>query len=251
MNLLEGEGIEFFRLRHDYVDNALCIDQDKPTWEDLKEKSIQLALQLHTQHFHMPYPHRYTTPEKVLATEYTLREVKGARVNHDYASYLLYEIRKGQKEFGEDTESRAKRSRPLYMGVCTSHHTTSVLCLDRIQDLPPPIKVPETIQARQRPSKQKKDREQLIKEQKDLAKEKNEEKRRRAGSVTTSILLAVATRPPHLKRKSQLHLRKVSPRILILLMTHSKMIACKMSKALARRRRMMCSWHKLWRQVSS
>ena len=87
LNLPEGEGIEFFKLHHDYADNALCTDLDKPTWDDLKKQSIRLALQLHTHHFHMPYPHRYTTPEKVLATEYTLREVHGAGVKHDYASY--------------------------------------------------------------------------------------------------------------------------------------------------------------------
>ena len=124
----------------------------------------------------MPYPHRYTTTEKVLETEYTLGEVHGAGVKHDFASYLLFELRKSRKSLEKTRESRALRKRPLYMGVVLVLTRLVYYALDRIQDLTPPLEVPKTIQARQRPSKQGKEMEQFMREHKSLA---NERKRQR------------------------------------------------------------------------
>lgn len=146
MNLPDSDDIIFFKIRHDYTNNALCTDQEKLTCNDLKKQSIYLALQLHTQHFHMPYPHTYTMPKKILATEYTLREVYGAGVKHDYASYLLYEIKKGRKSFESMRKSKALWKPSLYMEGVTR---IVYFAMNKIDELPPAIEVPKTIRERQ------------------------------------------------------------------------------------------------------
>lgn len=37
LNLSSSEGVDFFKLRHDYAENAICTDEEKPTWDDLKQ----------------------------------------------------------------------------------------------------------------------------------------------------------------------------------------------------------------------
>ena len=48
------------------------------------------------QHFHMTYPHRWSAPEKTLATEYSLRDIRGVGLKFDYAHYLMFEFQRGR-----------------------------------------------------------------------------------------------------------------------------------------------------------
>ena len=89
----------------------------------------------------------------MLAIEYTLREVYGAGVKHDYASYLLYEIKKGRKSLEKMASSKALRKRPLYMGVVLVITRIVYYAMNRIDELPPTIEVPEMVRGRKRPSK--------------------------------------------------------------------------------------------------
>ena len=148
LNLPSGEGVDFFKLSHDNDNNDVCSTSNKPTWEQLRRQRIFLSLQLHMQHFHMTYPHRWTTPEKTLSTEYSLRDVRGEGVKYDYAQYLLFEIHRGKKSLEVSRQSKAKRKMPLYFG--------GVLVLTRIvyhamgvmDDLPPLVDMPEGVVAR-------------------------------------------------------------------------------------------------------
>ena len=88
---------------------------------------------------------------------------------------------RGKKSLEKTRESTAKRSRPLYMGAVLVITRLVYYALDRIQDLPPPLKVPETVRARRRPSKQKKDKEKEVQEKKDLAKEKKRKREEEQG----------------------------------------------------------------------
>ena len=75
-----------------------------------------MALQLHMHHFHMPYLQRYITLKKNLATtEHNVREVWGASVKHDYASYLHFEICQGKQSLDLTRKRKALRKPPLYM----------------------------------------------------------------------------------------------------------------------------------------
>ena len=62
LNLPSGESIDFFKLKHSDEDNEVCSDSGKPVWDELNRQRIRLALQLHMQHFHMTYPHRWSAP---------------------------------------------------------------------------------------------------------------------------------------------------------------------------------------------
>ena len=148
LHLPSGEGIDFFRLAHDNEDNAVCSASNKPMWDQLQRQQIRLALQLHMQHFHMTYPHRWTAPEKTLATEYSLIDARGKGVKYDYAHYLLFEIHRGKNSIEASRQSQAKRRMPLYLG--------GVLVLTRIiyhalgasNELPPPMEMPEGVTAK-------------------------------------------------------------------------------------------------------
>lgn len=132
----------------------------------------------------MPYPHRYTTPEKVLATEYTLREVLGASVKHDCASYFLYEVKKGRRSIEVNRRSKAKRKMPLYMGVVLTRLV--YFTLDNIEELPPPIEVPENIRTLQRPSRQTKDQEQELQKKAQQKRKQREEEGTKRNPKTRS-----------------------------------------------------------------
>ena len=97
LNLPSGESIEFFKLKHSNEDNRVCSESNKLVWDELNRQSIRLALQLHMQHFHMTYPHRWSAPELTIATEYSLRDMHGEGVKYDYARYLIFEFHRGRK----------------------------------------------------------------------------------------------------------------------------------------------------------
>ena len=75
LNLPSGKSIDFFKLKHSDKDNRVSFDSNKPIWDKLNCQHIYLALQLHMQHFHITYPHRWLAPELTIATEYTLRDM--------------------------------------------------------------------------------------------------------------------------------------------------------------------------------
>ena len=85
LNLPSGESIDFFKLRHLDKDNRIFSDSNKPIWDELNRQGVRLALQLHMKHFHITYPHRWSTSELTIATEYSLRDMHGEGVKYDYA----------------------------------------------------------------------------------------------------------------------------------------------------------------------
>ncbi len=145
LNLPSGESIDYFKLRHSDEDNQGCSDADRPVWDELKRQRVRLALQLHMQHFHMTYPHRWTKPKKVIATEYSLRDIRGKGVKYDYAHYLLFEFERGKKSIDVARASKAKRPQPIYLGgvlVLTRIVYHAMGALDR---LPEPIEIPQGV----------------------------------------------------------------------------------------------------------
>ena len=85
LNLPSRESIDFFKLKHSDKDKRVCLDSNKPIWDELNKQSIRLALQLHMQHFHITYPHRWSAPKLTIATKYSLRDMHGEGVKYDYA----------------------------------------------------------------------------------------------------------------------------------------------------------------------
>ena len=157
LHLPSGEGIDFFRLSHDDNDNAVCSASDRPVWDQLLRQQIRFALQLHMQHFHITYPHRWTRPEKTLATEYSLRDAKGEGVKYDYTHYLLFEIHKEKKSIEASRQSTAKRKMPLYLGGVLMLTRIIYHALGAIEELPPPIEMPGEVTARHYTRKMQKD----------------------------------------------------------------------------------------------
>ena len=47
LNLPPGESIDFFKLKHSDKDNRVCLDSNKPVWDELNRQNIRLALQLY------------------------------------------------------------------------------------------------------------------------------------------------------------------------------------------------------------
>ena len=148
LNLSEGDGVEFFKLRHDDGDNAVCSARDRPVWDQLLRQRIRLALQLHMQHFHITYPHRWTMPEKTLATEYSLRDMRGEGIKFDYAHYLLFEFQRGKKSIEASRQSKAKRHMPLYLGGVLVITRIIYYALNASDELPPAVEMPQGITAK-------------------------------------------------------------------------------------------------------
>ena len=58
------------------ADRAMCSDVGEPRWDQLKCQAIRLPLQIHMQHLHVTNPHRWSMPEKAIAIEYTIRQMR-------------------------------------------------------------------------------------------------------------------------------------------------------------------------------
>ena len=55
------------------ADRDLCLSVMEPRWDQLNCQAIRLPLQLHMQHLHVSNPHRWSTPKKAVAVEYTIK----------------------------------------------------------------------------------------------------------------------------------------------------------------------------------
>ena len=116
LNLPSCESIQFFKLKHSDKDNRVYSDSKKPIWDKLNCQNICLALQLHMQHFHITYPHRWSAPKLTIAIEYSLRYMHGEGVKYDYARYLIYEFHRGKKSIENAQNSKAVCPHPMYLG---------------------------------------------------------------------------------------------------------------------------------------
>ena len=93
----------------------------------------------------MTYPHRWSKPEKVLATEYSLRDVRGEGVKYDYAHYLLFEFERGRKSIDVARASKAKRPQPIYLGGVLVLTRIVYYAMGAIDRLPAPIEIPADV----------------------------------------------------------------------------------------------------------
>ena len=97
LGLAIGESLDYDRKKHTEAENDICSAHPRPTWNDLHRQRIRLPLQLHMQHFHMTYPHRFSMPEKLIAVEYSLRDYRGEGVKLDFSKFFLSELQRGTK----------------------------------------------------------------------------------------------------------------------------------------------------------
>ena len=100
------------------------------------------------QHFHITYPHRWTVPEKVIATEYSLRDLQGTGVKYGYAQYLLFEFERGKKSIEVARNSTAKRPHPIYLGGVLVLTRIIYFVMGAMNRLPPPMGIPEGVTPR-------------------------------------------------------------------------------------------------------
>ena len=77
LNLAIGKSLDYDKTKHTDAENDICLAKFRPTWDDLNRQRIRLALQSHMQHFHMTYPQRWSSLEKLIAVEYSLRDYRG------------------------------------------------------------------------------------------------------------------------------------------------------------------------------
>ena len=100
------------------------------------------------QHFHITYPHRWTTPQLTIATKYSLRDMHGERVKYDYAHYLIFEIHKGKRSLEHTCNSKAMRPQPMYLGGVLVLTQIVYFAMGELAQLPPPLHIPQGITPR-------------------------------------------------------------------------------------------------------
>lgn len=125
-------------------DRENCADQDEPRWDQLKQQAIRMALQLYMQHFHLGYPHRWTTPDKLPATQFTKKEITSPDLRNDYAQEIVSKIKRAAKSVISQGKSTAKRISKPYLGgpLLLTRIAYTALELDD-DELPPPWAKPD------------------------------------------------------------------------------------------------------------
>lgn len=175
LGITQGD-ISFDKLKHSDEENATCSPEVRPSWDDLLHQEIRLATQLHMQHFHMTYPHRYTKPEKRIATEYTLRQEQGSSIKYDYALHLLIELSNGVKSVVTQRKSHAKRPHPLYLGAALVITRIIYRALNKLDQLPDPWVMPPDAKITIKPSKYTKEQDADMKRRKKEKRKRRKEK---------------------------------------------------------------------------
>ena len=140
--------MDYDKTKRTDAENDICSAKSRPTWDDLNRQRIKLALQLHMQHFHMTYPHRWSSSEKLIAVEYSLQDYRGDSLKIDFSKFLIRELHRGRKSIVEAQQSMAKRPHPLYLGGVLVLTRIVYHAMGAIKLLPPPIQVPEDVRPR-------------------------------------------------------------------------------------------------------
>ena len=148
LGLAIGESLDYDRKKHTDAENDICSANPRPTWNDLNRQRIRLPLQLHMQHFHMTYPHRFSTPEKLIAVEYSLRDYRGEGVKLDFSKFFLSELQRGTKSIREAKRSMAKRPHPIYLGGVLVLTRIIYYAMNVMNELPAAIQMPEDARPR-------------------------------------------------------------------------------------------------------
>lgn len=123
-------------------ERALCSSADHPTWDQLNHQQIRLPLQIHTQHLQITYPHRWTTMEKIIAIEYTRRQVNRSPVDFEYTGSWIEKLQKAAKSMITQSKSMAKRQMKPYLGAVLALTRIVYYALGCINELPKPWEVP-------------------------------------------------------------------------------------------------------------
>ena len=137
LNLTEGQ-LAFNQKAHKSNDRERCSDTDKPTWDELNCQEIRLALQLYTQHFQIPYPHRWSLASRSVVIEFTNRQVLNTPINVDYVSMWLWNLKRAAKSNITLAKTTAKRPPKPYLGAVLALTRIVYYALNCMDELPRP-----------------------------------------------------------------------------------------------------------------
>lgn len=103
----------------------------------------------------MTYPHRWTTLEieKSVATQYSMRDVRGKGVKYDYAQHLMYKFYRGRKSIEIARVSKPLRPQPLYLGGVLVLMRTVYHAMGAIDRPPPKQGTPQGVIPSQKPKR--------------------------------------------------------------------------------------------------
>lgn len=142
LNLTEGE-LQYNKKAHTTEDRDRCSDVEHPTWDELKCQEIRLALQLHTQHFQITNPHRWSQPAKGVAIEYTNRQMLNTPLNTDYVGMWIWNLHRAAKSNITLAKTKAKCPQRPYLGAVLALTRIVYCALDCLDRLPPPWTMPD------------------------------------------------------------------------------------------------------------
>lgn len=94
----------------------------EPRYDQLKQQVIRLPLQIYMQHFHFPYPHRWSMAKKSIAKEFMLKQTYNREIKRDFALGIMKKILRASKSAIIKGSSDANHKMKPYLGGGFSAH---------------------------------------------------------------------------------------------------------------------------------